>query len=569
MQLLEGRRLTGPSLLAREPLVVVELALEATELAAARAEFLVQVARMRSALGLTPEVTLRVRVHHGGAVFAHAAARDTMLACVEICEWAAASASDVLLGAAEHPLEPRQSEIAAMLERDRNPRLLALEAEAARRGIPFLCDDETTSLGHGARSLSFETQAVPASESIDWERLGSVPIALVTGTNGKTTSSRLLAHVAREAGFVVGTTSTDGVVVGTELVERGDWTGPIAARRVLREPRVELAVLETARGGILRRGLAVDTCEVTLITNIAADHLGDYGIDDLDAMAQAKGVTAYAATGTVVLNARVPQLVRLAAEVRSSVVLFADLDGADDPTRAAIAAHLDAGQAVVLASEGGLVVTGGPAKTAGKNQHELLRLADVPITFGGVARYNVENVLGVVAAARGLGIADDVIVRALCSFTHADNPGRGQLHQIAGVSVLLDFGHNPDGVRAVLQLVRSLREKNPGKLFVLAASPGDRSDADIEAVVRELAELSPHRVIVRELHDYLRGRELGAVPGIYRRVLAELGFAGEIFELAESEVDSLDRALSQAVPGDLVVMLVHMDQDAVRARLLA
>jgi len=568
MRLVEGRRLTGPNHLARGPLVVVEVALEAAERVPFEAAFLREVARMRVAVGLDPDVQLLVRPHRGGAVFAYPAPRDLMLACVEISEWAAASASETLAGRPETALEPKRTEIADMIARDRNPALLALEAEARHRGVPFLWDDETVSLGHGVRSVPYPTAALPAVDAVTWDTLGSVPIALVTGTNGKTTSSRLLASVAREAGFVVGSTSTDGVMVGGELVERGDWTGPIAARRVLREDRVELAVLETARGGILRRGLATDSCDVALITNIAADHLGDYGIDDLPAMALAKGVAAQAVRpdGTVVLNARDLHLVALAPNVDAKVVFFADLEVEEhrEDTYARIGAHLAAGGTAVIAREGSVRIATGPRGEATATERELVRLVDVPITFEAAARYNVENVLGVVAAAGALGFPDDAIVRALRGFQMDDNPGRGQLLDRAGVKVLLDFGHNPHGVRAVLQLVRTLHAQSGGRLFFLAASPGDRSDADIEAVVHEIAAMKPYRLIARELTGYLRGRDPGVVPAIYQRVFGELGFAPEVYEFAGSEVASLERAFELAEPGDVVVLLVHMDQAAVR-----
>ncbi len=560
MRLLEGRRLTGPNHLALTPLVVVEVATDADEtLEPGVTAFAAQLTRMREALGLFDTITLHVRPHLGGAVLAYAAPRDQMLACVEMSEWAAASACAVVAGAAQADLEPKRAEIAKVLQHARNPRLLELFTEAERRDVPILWDDEVTSLGYGARSVAYPTAALPGFTQIPWATLGRVPVAMVTGTNGKTTSSRLLAHVAKAAGFAVGSTSTDGVILDGEIVERGDWTGPIAARRVLRDPRIGLAVLETARGGILRRGLAVTSCDAALITNIAADHLHDYGIDDLDAMARTKGVVAQIVKpgGSVALNARDPHLLGLLPTLACRVVLFADLENAErrDETQRALAAHAAAGGSVVVAREGAIVV----------DDAVLLRVDEAPITFGGAARYNVENVLGVVATARALGIASDVIAAALRSFSMRDNPGRGQLLDRDGVKILLDFGHNPDGVRAVLQLVLALRVQAPGKLVIIAASPGDRSDSDIEGVVREIASLRPDHLIVRELTGYLRGREPGAVPAIYQRTFAELGFAADVYEFANNEVDGLQRALAKTGPGDLVVMLVHMDQDDVSA----
>ena len=536
MKLVDGRRLTGPNHLARTPLVVVEVAFgEVESLDSALETFAGQLARMREALGLLDTVELVVRAHEGGAVFAYAAPRDLMLPCLAVSEWAAQN---------ERELEPWRARFSKMLQDARNPRWLAVLAEAEQRGVPVLWDDDVTTLGHAAHAVTFPNTAPPAS--VPWGSLGRVPVALVSGTNGKTTSSRLLAHVAAAAGMVVGSTSTDGVRIGDEILERGDWTGPIAARLVLRDPRVELAVLETARGGILRRGLAVDSCDAALLTNVTDDHLHDYGIDDVASMAQVKGVVADAvrAGGVVALNAHDARL--RALRPAATIAWYADLDRGDADANATVAAH--GGPVTVL--RGGVIVGLG------------LRLGDVPLTFAGAAPYNVENVLGVVAVARGLGISDEAIARGLRSFTMKDNPGRGQVLEKNGVKILLDFGHNPAGVRAVLRLAKTMQPT--GKLVVVAGSPGDRGDADVEAVVREIAAHTPRHLIVRELGDYLRGRSLGEVPAIYERTFAELGFPSEVYELAESEVDALRRALSYTSPGDLVVLLSHVDQDAVQ-----
>ena len=290
MRLVDARRLTGPNHLSRAPLVIVEIALEPSESAGAACDaYRGELRRMRAAFGLEADVPMLTRLHHGGAVFGYEAPVDAMLACAEMSEWAVESAAEVMAGRPPCSVEPKRVVIAEVLERDRNPRLVALAAEARRRDVPFLWDDDVVSLGTGKRSTSFPKAELPDLASVAWETLGAIPTVLVTGTNGKTTSSRLLARIATEAGLRVGTTSTDGITVGSELLEDGDWTGPAAARIVLRRADVDLAVLETARGGILRRGLAVDTCDAALVTNVSDDHIGLYGIDDVEAMARGEG----------------------------------------------------------------------------------------------------------------------------------------------------------------------------------------------------------------------------------------------------------------------------------------
>lgn len=541
MRALEGRRLLGPNLLAPTPLVLVEVALDpGDDLAECVAAFAAQLARMRRALGFEAEVDLLVRPHRGGAVIAYRARRDELLAHVEASEWAAESASVVLTGKAPLPLSPRVEEARAMLERDRNDRLIALIEDAHRAQIPVLLDDESISLGYGVHSKTYARSALPAEIE---EGLGAVPVALITGTNGKTTTTRLLAHLAREVG-VVGNTSSDGVVVDGVVIERGDCTGPMAARMVLRDPRVEVAVLETARGGILRRGLAVDACDVAVITNVAADHLHDYGIDDVDAMLRAKAVVAQIARRGVVLNAGDPRLVALARELRAPVLWFGDRSVIPQDTRA-VSADAEA----IWIHEGAQVT-------------RVMAIAELPIAFGGRARYNVHNALAAIAAALVLGIPRETFAPRLASFHAADNPGRGQLREHDGVRYLIDFAHNADGVRALAPVIEALR--GTGTLTVIAGTPGDRSDDDLLAIADAIAALRPRHVLVRELHDYLRGRELGAVPAIYARGLAERGL-GDAYTLVASEHDGLQRARTLAQPGDLVVLLTHVDPEGVEA----
>lgn len=566
MQLVDPRRLTGPNHLSRSPLVIVELALDAEgDRAHAREAYLRELGRLRAALGFPASVTgVLERTHRGGTVIAYAEPIDVMLACTEMSEWAAFSACEVLSGRAPFPLEPKRSEIEAMLARDRSPRLLALEAESARRNVPFFWDDERVSVGMGRDSVSWARGELPTTSEVPWERLGRIPIALVTGTNGKTTSTRLLARIAREAGKRVGSTSSDAIMIGSDVIEEGDWTGPAAARVVLQRTDVDFAVLETARGGILRRGLAVDFCDVALITNISDDHVGSYGIDDLDAMAQVKGVTVEALhpSGAAVLNASDPRLVALAGRA-GRVIFFADLEDtrSESPAARVIADHRANGGEVVFAAGGTI------RRAIGKTETEIARVDEIPLTFEGAARFNVENVLGVVAAAFALGLPEDAIVRAIETFTPDQNPRRSALVEKGGARIFLDFGHNADGVRAVMKLVASLRSEPKGKLTIIAGSAGDRSDRELAEIARAIHEARPDRLIVRELPKYLRGRAPGEVPEVLRRSFVSFGIPLHAIEPANvsSEVDALRLALATAQPGDFIVVLVHLEHGEVRS----
>jgi cyanophycin synthetase len=567
MLLVDARRLTGPNLLARKPLVVVELGLDVPDVFEhARDVYFQELRRMRAALGFFDEVVPVLRIHRGGAVLAYEAPLDVMLPAAEMSEWAALSACEILRGREPFDLEPKRTEIEAMLVKDRSAALLRLAAEAGARGVPFLWDDETVSVGGGSRSMSWARGEIPDASAVPWDRIGTIPVALVTGTNGKTTSSRLLARVVAEAGHRVGATSSDAITINGTAIDEGDWTGPAAARAVLRHPDVDFAVLETARGGILRRGLAIDICDAGLITNVSEDHGGGYGIDDLAAMAEVKAVVAQAVKpgGTAVLNAADPRLVGLGVgkTLAASVVFFADLDGdgaAASPARMMIESQRTAGKRVVYAEGGAIWRADGIAPPV-----SLGGVDAIPITFRGAARFNVENVLGVVAMASALGIPDDAIVRGLTGFQLEDNPRRGYLLERAGVRIMLDFGHNPEGVRAVLSLVERLRG-GTGDLYVIAGSAGDRSDHEIEGMAEAIAKVKPHRVLLRDLGGYLRGRLPGDVPRVFERGLAGHGVAPAAIVRAASEVDAFEKVKAEAKAGDFVLLLVHLDHDEVQS----
>lgn len=547
MRLEDARRLTGPNLYGMRPLVLAEVVLEPGDaLERVRATYASELNRLRGALSL-PRVEVRaVRSTPRWAAFAFEAPLDEMLVGAEAAEWAGLSAAEVLSGKPGSPLEPRRSELEALCARDFDARLPALQAEAERRGVPFLWDDEQVSFGHGRRGVSYPRHALPEVAAVPWAACARMPIALITGTNGKTTSTRWLARMVQEAGRAVGMSCSDSVSINGKVVREGDWTGPAAAREVLRSPEVEVAVLETARGGILRRGLAVEAADVALLTNISDDHLGTYGIDDLEGMLAVKAVIARVARH-VVLNARDERLVKLASTLTVPVTFFRDEDAR--PVTPAGAR----GDAAVTCRDGVLQAHGTP----------LCAVTDVPLTFQGTARYNVENALGAAAAALALGVPRQAIVRALKGFGSTDNPGRGETWHRHGVTLFIDFAHNPDGVGRALEVARSLCSPR-GALHVITGSAGDRTNEELDAICDAIHAQGPAKVVLRELGGYLRGRAPGEVPAHFTRALRLRGLTDDRLVWADSEVHALEHALRGAAEGDVVALLVHVERDEVQ-----
>ncbi len=504
------------------------------------------VRRMLDAVGWTTE-DLRVRPVPGGASLIISAPIDALYAATELNEWAWSVAAGSLTGEAPEEFDSAGDRLRAAIAGERRVETIALQEAAARHNVTFLSDDDLVSVGIGKGSRTWPVDQVPDPDTIDWHAVHDVATVLITGCNGKTTSVRLLSAIADVAGLRPGMTSTDGIRVGHDLVEAGDYSGPGGARTVLRRTDVDLAILETARGGMLRRGLALPRADVALITNVAEDHLGEFGVATLEGLAQVKLIVTRVvpAEGRVVLNAD-DALLREGGRHVTAPVIWYSLHG--DSTF--IAGHRAGGGEAVVLEDDSVV------RYRGDERVMILPVDRIPITMGGAARYNVSNVLGVVGAACALGISDDVIARALEQFrpSHIDNPGRLNVFDLGGATVIVDFAHNPHGVRALGEMARAMPAVR--RLFMVGQG-GDRDDDSIRELARAVWSMEPDCVVVKEMPKYLRGRELGVVPAMIEAELAVAGAPPEAIIHADSEFSGVRAALEWARPGDLLLLTAH------------
>ena len=372
-----------------------------------------------------------------------------------------------------------------------------------------------------------------------------VPIVGITGTNGKTTSARLLAHVAMQAGRRVGWTSTTGVYIDGRCVLDGDYTGPSGAWRVLGEPGIDLVVLETARGGILQRGLGYESNDVSIFTNVTPDHIGLHGVLSVEGLAMVKS-TVIAVTrpgGVVVLNADDPLVAQYGAEVRGRVV-FVSRDAANPRA----IAHLAAGGSAVIAADGWFMACDGATRT------RLLAIADAPLTLGGLAQHMVENALGVIAAAIALGFTAGEVSDGLRSFRNdaVSNPGRMNVYELDGVSIVADYAHNEAGLANLLHVARGLAGE-PGRVTAIIGVAGDRDDDIVAGIGRIAAELAD-RVALRHTLRYLRGRENNdAIDRELRRGVEAVGSV--IAAIHTDELTALQQEVALASRGDVVAIM--------------
>jgi UDP-N-acetylmuramyl tripeptide synthase len=437
------------------------------------------------------------------------------------------------------------------------PGLSALVAAADERGLLHVVDDDQLTLGSGATGRTWPLESLPAVDDVPWTNLCAVPSAIVTGSNGKTTTVRLLAACLRRHGSQAGYNCTDGVFVAGEQIESGDYSGPAGTRRVLRDARVGAAILETARGGILRRGLAAERANVAIVTNISSDHFGEYGIHDLAGLADAKLVVSSAvdADGLLVLNADDPILLARGAEMDCPIGWFArDFD------HLALRAHRAAGGSTSGVRNARLIISRG-------TEQDLGAIADMPLTVGGNADYNVSNIAGAALAALELGVSSETVAAVLARFgaDPADNPGRLMRYDYRGAQVLIDYAHNPEGLSGLMTVAARL--PRTGRLAVILGQAGNREDADIEELAATAARFRPDLVVIKEIENYLRGRAPGETPALIRAALLHEGVPDAAIEMCPSEIAAVRRVLERSRPGDVLVMPVH--DRGVRAETIA
>ena len=556
MQVLDSRRLTGANLISHGPGAILDIKLGAVPSLKLVEAWEIEVRKILNGVGWAGE-TSHWRSYADGVHLVITAPLDALYAATEVNEWAFQAAEASLTQQAPPDFHTAVVRLRELIQKERNPRLLALSQGADQRGFSFLSDDEQVSVGSGRGSVTWAVDRIPLLEEISWDKISEIPIALITGTNGKTTTVRLLAAMAHGAGLQAGVCSTDWIRVGAHLIDTGDYAGPGGARTILRDPRVEVAFLETARGGILRRGLALNRCDVALVTNVAEDHLGEYGIENVSDLCQVKLVVAKAVKpgGSLVVNADDDKLVAQSSSLAVKKFWFSM-----DPQNPVVRDHLTSG------GEAAFVLDGQFALGKGSERHLLLPLSEAPVTLGGAALHNVANGLAAVAVARAMGFSHGAIASGLRHFDNSaqSNPGRSNLYRLGAVNILLDFAHNPHGMVAIAQTVAAMPAK---RRLILVGQAGDRDDRAICELAANAWLARPDKIVLKEMNPYLRGRAPGEIPAMMTESLLKAGAPEHVIQRSESEMAAVRYALGWCRPGDLLVLLMHGDREEAMALL--
>ncbi len=382
-----------------------------------------------------------------------------------------------------------------------------------------------------------------------------VPVIAITGTNGKTTTSRMVARMGQCAGLVVGWSSTDGVYIDGELVEAGDFSGPLGAAQVLDDERVELAVTETARGGILLRGVGVSHNDVSVVTNVSADHLGMQGVDTVDQLAEVKAVVTRVTRpeGWVVLNGDDPRTFAMRLGTAARAVIFSR-----DSEAPSLRQALGEGGRAVTVIDGQITVL-----DPGAEADPLVAVIDVPMTLSGLSRFNVENALAATGAGLAAGLPRTAVIDGLRSFQPGpqDNPGRMNVYDLHAVTVVVDLAHNEAGVEALLEVLQGLRPAGNVVRLVLGGV-GDRTDEVIRGI-GELGARGADEVVIAHKEHYLRGRTRDELADLMREGAAQVG----VIDVAQhdSELAALKALVDVSRGSDVIGVMCHAEREAVDA----
>jgi len=551
LKITDSRRLTGPNLFWNKPGAILDIAIDnictdhVINIWTKYCRFLLDALNWK-----TEKITSRK--YKDGASLVISAPIDCLYAATEITEAAFALAKDEL-NDKSIDIQKHLSFIQDEIDKEQNPKLIALQKAAVENKVKFLSDDDEISLGYGKTTQIYPIDNLPNPQNVDWKNIKDIPVALVTGTNGKSTTVRLASSVVKAAGLRCGITSTDYIRVGEEILDTGDYSGPGGARTLLRHPNTEVALLEVARGGMLRRGLGVNQATTVVVTNVAEDHLGEYGINSLSDMVEAKFTVRQAIDNEqdLILNADDEGSVKFAKTLNNRIVWFSWSD--KNPI---ILEHLANGGTACFVDNENIIYQIGNLKQT------IVPVHDIPITFSGAAKHNVHNALAVTAMCRALGFDNATIAQGLKDFSSSpeNNPGRGNLFEFNGIKAIADFAHNEHGLALMAQTIKNMPAN---RRLVMMGQAGDRTDELIEGLVKSALKADPDMLIVCEMESHLRGRELGEIPALIEKFAIKHGLRPNQIITTTDTIEGTQKALEWAKPGDVMLLLALTNRNEI------
>jgi UDP-N-acetylmuramyl tripeptide synthase len=548
----DSRRITGPGMIWDKRGALLDILVTGFDMTAVINAWKPEISRVLESLGWH-DSQIASRLFENGVTLVISAPADLLYSAVFVIETSWHLTANKLLRQQADAYDKLIADLKEVIALEANPALIQLQRAAEVRRIDILSDDDFVSLGHGNGSEIWGINEIPDPDDIDWSKLHNLPVALITGTNGKSTSVRLASAIGEAAGLISGSTSTDFVKLGRDILDYGDYSGPGGARMLLRDKRLEIAFLEVARGGILRRGLPLFQARAALVTNIAADHLGQYGVNTVEALAKAKFAVARAVSqdGVLVLNADDPLVVENGLKFDRQTCWFSL-----SKDHELIVSAQSSGQPCCWLEDNGIRYFDGIKISL------QMAVSDIPVTMDGAARFNIQNAMGAIGLAKAMGIGNAAIIAGLSGFTASpdDNPGRCNQFTVKGARIFVDFAHNPHAIAAMSQLLENLPAK---RKYILISHAGDRSDQDIADLTEGALGFNPDVVVIAELEEYLRGREVGEVPALIERQCLASGILASGIRHAASPADGAKQILDDIEEGDVALLLALAERDQI------
>ena len=540
-----SKRLIGPNLFFKETGTVLDIPQKDDQ------EKLVglwekEVQKILPCLGWS-DIKSAHKIFNNGIRLAFVCPFDITLASCDVIDFTWASVCQFMETGKYKSVEEAKESLLPTIEAEENLKLRDIYNEATKRGFNVFFDEGLVTIGSGKYSYQKEIDQLDI-KSLDWHQIKDIPIVLVTGTNGKTTTVRMASFICQHADKIVGYCSTDWVMVDGEVLDRGDFSGPSGNRYVLTNPKVDVAVLEVARGGLCTRGLANTNVTAATISNISVDHLGQDGVETLEDLCEAKSIvySSVENAGHAIINLD-DQYIREryeANKIKGKTVFFSQKLSEEE-----MDSYLNKSAYVCFVKNGQFVL-----KTKTK-RCELASVVDVPITVKGFAKHNIENALNAIALSYELGCEPAQIGRALCAYKNSDeeNLGRANVFEVSGATVIVDFAHNAAGLKAIFEMSKAYAPKGT---TVMWGQTGDRIGM-IDEMSRITASYQPKEVVVNEIANYLRGAELGQIPVLIEDALGRHGYDKQKVHHVEDELSGVDYTLSQLESGDVCILCVH------------
>ncbi len=499
-----------------------------------------------------------IRTYSKGFKYAISAPEDLLFCAIYVLRQTWESVYSKYKTGEFYPIEKILAYIEPEIKSELNLKYRAICNEARRRSLNVFLEKYDLCIGSGKYAFRADIDDISLRD-IPWDDIKEVPSVMVTGTNGKTTTVRLTAYIARHAGKKVGYCSTDWVMVGDEIVEKGDLSGPTGSLRVMMHPEVELAVLEVARGGLVRRGLIADYVKGATVTNVSEDHLGQDGIENIVDMAETKSLV-YAAVrqgGYCIINLDDVQMRKRVETLSGKKILITQ----KKLTHKDVKAYLKYADHICFIKDGAFYW-----KTGAK-EFLVATFAETPITVNGMAKHNIENAMNTICLSHVLGLTRKQIANGLKTYhnTAENNRGRANTFRHNGGTIIVDFAHNPAAIGAILNMGHAYL-KSGAKFTMLLGNTGNRLQLT-DGICQMVVDAKVDTVMIKEIPNFLRGAKIGQIPKMIEDSLLKKGMKKNQLVMIGDEETALEHTLKTIQPGDVCVFLCHSNTGGILEQL--